>query len=194
MKNTAASYGERDRCPLYTAIQVIEGRWKPIIFQRLGTGALGFGELRRSMAGVTTKVLRQQLRQLESDGLITRAPASKPGHRVGYQLTPHGKTLGPVFECLWTWGVLHLAHMKGSQIPEILVSSQDGTPQTAKGGSGSILTEGGAGGSPESRNAEERGTTQAIPCPSLRDHPRVALSASPTVIRNNTWRSYDEEL
>ena len=41
MRETAASYVERDRCPLYTAIRVIEGRWKPMIFQRLGTGALG---------------------------------------------------------------------------------------------------------------------------------------------------------
>src|SRR5262245_32149786 len=78
MKKTAASYVERDRCPLYTAIQVIEGRWKPMVFQRLGAGALGFGELRRSMAGVTTKVLRQQLRQLEAAGLVNRSAASKP--------------------------------------------------------------------------------------------------------------------
>jgi len=111
MKNTAQSYVERDRCPLYTAIQVLEGRWKPMIFQRLGSGGLGFGELRRSMAGVTTKVLRQQLRQLEADDLVTRIAAPKPGFRVQYQVTPHGKTLQPVLECLWTWGVMHLSHM-----------------------------------------------------------------------------------
>lgn len=46
-----------------------------MIFQRLGTRTLGFGELRRAMAGVTTKVLRQQLRELEGDGLVTRSPA-----------------------------------------------------------------------------------------------------------------------
>lgn len=114
MKKTAVSYLERDRCPLYTAIRVIEGRWKPMIFQRLGDGAAGFGELRRRMAGVTTKVLRQQLRQLEADGLVSRSAASRPGFPVRYQLTPHGKTLAPVFECLWTWGTLHLRHMEGS--------------------------------------------------------------------------------
>lgn len=112
MKTTSASYVEHDSCPLYTAIQIIEGRWKPMIFQRLGAGALGFGELRRSMAGVTTKVLRQQLRQLEADGLVTRSAVPKPGLRVRYHLTPHGKTLGPIFDCLWTWGVMHLSHMK----------------------------------------------------------------------------------
>ena len=111
MKTKAASYLERDRCPLYTAIRVIEGRWKPMIFQRLGSGSLGFGELRRSMEGVTSRVLRQQLRQLEADGLVTRSVAPKPGLRAPYQLTTHGKTLGPVFECLWTWGVKHLSHI-----------------------------------------------------------------------------------
>ncbi|MBV9746697.1 MAG: helix-turn-helix transcriptional regulator [Acidobacteriia bacterium] len=57
----------------------------------------------------------QQLRQLEADGLVTRSPASKPGLRVRYQLTPHGITLGPVFECLWTWGIMHLSYMNSRQ-------------------------------------------------------------------------------
>ena len=111
MKKTAQSYVERDRCPLYTAIQTIEGQRKPMIFQRLDRGALGFGELRRSMAGVTTKVLRQQLRQLEADDLVARIAAPKPGLRVQYQVTRHGKTLQPVLECLWTWGGTHLSHL-----------------------------------------------------------------------------------
>jgi len=112
MKRTAAGYLERDQCPLYTAIQVIEGRWKPMIFQRLGAGARGFGELRRSMDGVTPKVLRQQLRQLEADGLVARSAALKPGSQVRYRLTPHGKTLEPVLEHLWAWGVTHLRHLE----------------------------------------------------------------------------------
>lgn len=116
MKKIAASYVERDKCPLYTAIQVIEGRWKPMIFRRLGTGARGFGELRRSMTGVTAKVLRQQLQQLEADGLISRSAPAKPGLRVILELTPHGKTLGPVFECLWSWGVTHLSYLRGSDV------------------------------------------------------------------------------
>jgi DNA-binding HxlR family transcriptional regulator len=110
MKKQAASYVERGKCPLYTAIQVIEGRWKPMIFRRLDAGGLGFGELQRSMDGVSAKVLRQQLRQLEAEGLVTCTSTRKPGFPVRYQLTPHGRTLGPVFECLWTWGVTHLSH------------------------------------------------------------------------------------
>src|SRR5262245_41438715 len=111
MNRNAASYAERERCPLYAALQAIDGRWKPMIFQRLGTGGMGFGELHRNMPGVTVKVLREQLRQLEAEGLVDRA-AARPGHKVLFKLTPHGQTLGPVFERLWAWGVTHLERMK----------------------------------------------------------------------------------
>jgi DNA-binding HxlR family transcriptional regulator len=112
MSKASASYGERDRCPVYTAIGVIEGRWKPMIIRRLGEAALGFGELRRTMPGVTIKVLRQHLRQLEADGVVTRSAEQRPTRRVPYRLTQHGRTLGPVFESLWAWGVVHLARLE----------------------------------------------------------------------------------
>jgi len=113
MRQNGTSHSERDRCPLYTAISAIQGRWKPMIFRRLGEGPLGFGELRRAMPGVTIKVLRQQLRELEAEGLVDRSVREKP-LGVTYQISPHGQTLGPVFETLWTWGSLHLAHMENS--------------------------------------------------------------------------------
>jgi len=102
------SYRERAACPLYTAIGVIEGRWKPMIFQRLASGPRGFGELRRAMPRVTTKVLREQLRQMEADGLVVRKPLIPARLGVRYRLTPYGRTLGPVFTALWRWGVRHL--------------------------------------------------------------------------------------
>ena len=109
MDDRADSYREREVCPLYTAIGVVSGRWKPMILQRLGSGPLGFGELQRAMPRVTAKVLREQLRQLQADGLVTRR-ASTPVHRgVWYQLTPYAKTLDPVFNALLRWGVKHLA-------------------------------------------------------------------------------------
>jgi DNA-binding HxlR family transcriptional regulator len=114
MGKEGASYIERERCPVYAAIQVIEGRWKPMIFRRLGDNPLGFGELRRTMPGVTIKVLRQHLRELESDGVVARSVRQKPTLRVRYQLTPHGRTLGPVFETLWPWGVQHLTRLEAA--------------------------------------------------------------------------------
>jgi DNA-binding HxlR family transcriptional regulator len=79
-----------------------------MIFRRLGDGALGFGELRRSMPGVTIKVLRQHLRQLEADGVVSRSAQYKPALALTYRQTQHGRTLGPVFETLWERGRLHL--------------------------------------------------------------------------------------
>ena len=109
MDDAADSYREREFCPLYTAIGVVSGRWKPMIIQRLGSGPLGFGELERAMPRVTAKVLREQLRQLQADGLVARR-ALTPAHRgVRYQLTRYAKTLDPVFNALLHWGVQHLA-------------------------------------------------------------------------------------
>src|SRR5258706_15482287 len=108
MSKPGESYAERDRCPVYTTMRVIGGRWKPMIFRRLGEGAVGFGELRRTMPGVTIKVLRQHLRQLEADGILSRSAQEGPMLQVRYRLTPYGRTLGPVFESLWAWGMVHL--------------------------------------------------------------------------------------
>src|SRR4030095_8093379 len=95
MNSLHTSYVERDRCPLYTTMRVIEGRWKPMICRRLGERSHGFGELPPAMPGVTAKVLRQQLRQLEADGVVARAVRQPPRLRVRYRLTPYRPTLGP---------------------------------------------------------------------------------------------------
>lgn len=102
-------YQERAACPLYTAIGVIEGRWKAMIFQRLAAQPHRFGELRRALPRVTVKVLREQLRQMQADGLVVRQPLTPSSAGVRYQLTPYGRTLGPVFNALWRWGSRHLA-------------------------------------------------------------------------------------
>lgn len=102
------SYGERSACPLYTAIGVVSGRWKPMIIQRLARGPHGFGELQRAMPRVTAKVLREQLRQLQADGLVKRRALAPARLGVRYTLTPYAKTLNPVFGALLRWGMQHL--------------------------------------------------------------------------------------
>jgi DNA-binding HxlR family transcriptional regulator len=103
------AYAERAACPLYTAIAVIEGRWKPMLFQRLLERPRGFGDLRRAIPRVTTKVLREQLRQMVADDLITREELTPRHLGVRYAVSAYGATLGPVFDTLWRWGVTHLA-------------------------------------------------------------------------------------
>jgi DNA-binding HxlR family transcriptional regulator len=101
-------YRERAACPVYTAIGVIAGRWKPMIFQRLADRPHGFGELRRALPRVTAKVLREQLRQMQADGLLVRRLLAPAGTGVRYELTRYGRTLDAVFKALWRWGTNHL--------------------------------------------------------------------------------------
>ena len=108
MDHQPDSYREREACPLYTAIGVISGRWKPMILQRLARGPHGFGELKRAMPRVTAKVLRAQLRQLQADGLVSRRVLTPARLGVRYQLTPYAKGLNPVFNALLQWGLTHL--------------------------------------------------------------------------------------
>jgi DNA-binding HxlR family transcriptional regulator len=100
---------ERAACPLYTAIGVIEGRWKPMLFQRLARRPSGFGELHRAMPGISRKVLVEQLRQMECDDLVERREIGDSLGSVEYSLTPYGESLMPVFKALWRWGSAHLA-------------------------------------------------------------------------------------
>jgi DNA-binding HxlR family transcriptional regulator len=109
MESRGDSYQERAACPLYTAIAVIDGRWKPMIYQRLMERPRGFGELRRAMPRVTTKVLRAQLRQLAADGIVAREELSPARLGVRFRITAYGRTLGPVFDTLWQWGRVHLS-------------------------------------------------------------------------------------
>jgi DNA-binding HxlR family transcriptional regulator len=109
MRAPADAYRERAACPLYTAIAVIDGRWKPMIFQRLSEQPRGFAELRRAMPHVTAKVLREQLRQMVADDLIAREPLTPARFGVRYRVTRHGRSLRPVFAALWRWGRAHLA-------------------------------------------------------------------------------------
>jgi DNA-binding HxlR family transcriptional regulator len=109
------AYAERAACPLYTAIAVIEGRWKPMVIQRLLERPRGFGELHRAIPRVTVKVLREQLRQMVADDLITREELTPHHLGVRYAVSTYGATLGPVFDTLWRWGVIHLAREGSAQ-------------------------------------------------------------------------------
>ena len=80
-----------------------------MILQRLGSRPLGFGELLRAMPRLTAKVLREQLRQMQADGLVSRQELVPARLGVRYRMTPYGRTLDPVFTTLLRWGLRHLA-------------------------------------------------------------------------------------
>jgi DNA-binding HxlR family transcriptional regulator len=85
-------------------IRVLEGRWKLVIlFQLFGAKIRRFSELERAIPGVSQKMLIQQLRQLEADGVVTRIVYAEVPPRVEYHLTEWGQTLCPVLDKLLTW-------------------------------------------------------------------------------------------
>ena len=94
-------------CPVRATIDVIEGKWKPIIVNALKLGTLRFGQLRRHVPEASRKVLTDQLRELEADKIILREASEQPWERVEYALSPYGQTLVPVLTVMAHWGERH---------------------------------------------------------------------------------------
>lgn len=95
-------------CPVETTLDVIGGRWKVLILQELFKGVRRFGELHRLLKGITQKMLTQQLRELERDGIIHREVYPEIPPKVEYSLTPLGKTLQPILDAMHQWGMSYL--------------------------------------------------------------------------------------
>ncbi len=93
------------KCPAEVTIAVIGGRWKVPILYHLSGGAKRFSELQRALTGVTQKMLTQQLRELERDGIVSRTVYPQVPPKVEYALTPRGRTLRPVVGAMCRWGV-----------------------------------------------------------------------------------------
>lgn len=91
---------------LEDALRVLEGRWKILILYHLFSApVMRFSELRRAMKGVSQKMLVQQLRDLEQEGVIARQVYPEVPPRVEYRLTEQGNALLPVLKALQTWAV-----------------------------------------------------------------------------------------
>lgn len=91
-------------CPLVAAINIVGGKWKPIILHILSTGTMRFGEIKRNIPPVSQKMLTQHLRELEADGLVQREAFAGKVLRTEYSLTAKGESLGPILASLYVWG------------------------------------------------------------------------------------------
>jgi len=91
-------------CAVELAIDVIGGRWKPLILYHLRGGTRRFGELRRLLPTISQTVLTRQLRELENDGVVSRKVYPVVPPRTEYSLTPSGAELLPALDLLWKWG------------------------------------------------------------------------------------------
>jgi DNA-binding HxlR family transcriptional regulator len=101
--------GNFETCPMGVAIGMLGGKWKLAVVWRLQGGTMRFNELNRSLGEVTPKVLAQQLKELEADGIVSRLAFAEIPPRVEYGLTDTGRSLAPVLDSLCAWGKDYLA-------------------------------------------------------------------------------------
>ena len=94
----------KTNCPAEITLSVIGGRWKTLLLYHLFQGVKRFSELQRALTGITQKMLTQQLREMERDGLVHREVYAEVPPKVEYSLTPLGQTLEPVVQAMCEWG------------------------------------------------------------------------------------------
>ena len=94
-------------CRAKVTVDVLRGKWKPIIIKALKDCNLGYAELRRIVPEPSKKVLTDHLRELEADRIISRAASAGGNGRTEYSLTEYGRTLIPVLVAMRAWGQKH---------------------------------------------------------------------------------------
>jgi DNA-binding HxlR family transcriptional regulator len=98
----------RYQCAIEVTLDLIAGKWKALILCHLAVGTSRFGMLKRTFPRITQKMLTQQLREMEKDGLLTRTVYAQVPPKVEYTLTPFGESLLPVIQTMSEWGKNYL--------------------------------------------------------------------------------------
>lgn len=106
------TFNDFEHCAVNITINMIAGKWKPVILQHLSAGEIRFVNLWRILPRVSKKVLVEQLRQLESDGLVQRHEYIKFPPEVGYALTPKGHSLIPVLRIIDQWATANVGEVR----------------------------------------------------------------------------------
>jgi len=104
-------------CGLDAAIDVVGGKWKPLILWELHTQPRRFGELRRHLDGISEKMLIQALRDLEADGIVHREDYREIPPKVVYSLTPLGQSLNTALLPLGVWGEENMSMIEANHRP-----------------------------------------------------------------------------
>lgn len=95
---------ELPACPVETTLMLIGDKWKVLILRDLMGGTKRFGELKKSVSGISQKVLTSNLRDMEENGLLSREVFPEVPPRVEYTLTELGKSMSPILDALAKWG------------------------------------------------------------------------------------------
>lgn len=107
MKTGPLAPDPKTDCPVTRTLNVVGGKWKPVILFCISNGVDRFGTMGRAIPGITKQMLTQQLRELEGDGVLTRTVHAQVPPRVDYALTDKGRSLLPIIEMMRAWGEAH---------------------------------------------------------------------------------------
>ena|ERR1700730_40807 len=100
-------------CKFDTVIEILVGKWKPIIlFHLFSKGTMRFSELQKAMPDITKKMLTQQLRELEYHNIVHREIYRQIPPKVEYSITEYGKGMKTVLQAMHDWGIAHVKHLK----------------------------------------------------------------------------------
>ncbi len=107
MSNVDYSANSLPRCPVEVTLSLISNRWSVLIVRELLHGTRRFGQIRKALGAVSTKVLTANLRAMEESGLLTRKTFAEVPPRVEYSLTPLGFSLRPILMAMAEWGTMY---------------------------------------------------------------------------------------
>lgn len=99
-------------CPVATTVQLIGSKWKLLILRNLLVRPWRFNELKKTLDGISQKVLTDALRQMEADGIVNRTVYPEVPPHVEYSLTELGETLRPILKSMESWGLNYKQHME----------------------------------------------------------------------------------
>lgn len=118
-------------CAVEAAISLIDGKWKCVILYHLQDGTIRFNELRRRLPSITQRMLTNQLRELEADGLIGRRVYAEVPPKVEYSLSERGRSLAPILDALKSWGDANLGLFRRRLAAERGAGLSAGTPEAS---------------------------------------------------------------
>jgi len=105
---------ELPACPVATTVGLIGNKWKLLILRNLLAGTQRFGQLRKTIPGISQKVLTDNLRSMEEDGILTRMIYPEVPPRVEYSLTELGNSMRPILKAMESWGLGYKETVSGS--------------------------------------------------------------------------------
>jgi DNA-binding HxlR family transcriptional regulator len=127
---TAPPWSVFDRhCPTRQVLDLIADKWTVLIIRRLADGTLRFAQLRRSVDGISQKVLTDTLRNLERDGIVTRRIYASVPPKVEYSLTGLGRSLCHLVEGICAWAEANIEQVQAAREMYVRVPREDSIPQ-----------------------------------------------------------------